>query len=133
ITVLKGTLTNVIYRVDENGSVQLDEYIFNSIIKNGTGGFKHIGKKRLSKISEITYKVGESFTMQSCDMHTVYVEKSIESAWLVQEDIPTCEYFPVSYSDMDLENWDQKGMYVEVSDGVRDLFIKDLDYKKYLK
>lgn len=133
ITVLKGVLTNIIYQLNPKGAIELDEYIFSSVIKNGYGGFKKIGTKNLVLVSEITYKKGDSFSMESCDMHTVRVPKGMESAWLVQEDVPTCDYFPVSYSDMDLERWNQLGMYQPVNDRVRDAFIGDLDYHKYLR
>jgi len=66
-------------------------------------------------------------------MHTVYVEKGLESAWLVQEDKPTCEYFPVSYSDMNLENWDQSKLYIPIPVDKAKYYIGDLEYKKYLK
>jgi len=71
ITILKGKLTNVIYRLDEDGDIELGEFVFSSAIKNGAGGFKRIGSKRLRRISETTYKNGESFSMEACDAYSV--------------------------------------------------------------
>lgn len=133
ITVLKGELTNVIYRLDDEGELELGEYEFKSVINNGQGGFTKIGNKRLTKISENTYHPGESFSMESCDMHTVFVPEGMESAWLVQEDIPSCDYFPVSYSDQDLTKWDQSLLYRPAEDVEVLWWLWGIDYEKYLR
>lgn len=128
ITVLKGELTNVIYKLDEKGRIELGEYVYESVILNGKGGFKKTGVKNLTKVSEISYQVGESFYMEACEMHTVIVPENTQAAWLVEEELPTCEYLPVSYSDRNLEQWDQTDLYIEIDDKHAALHLKGLKY-----
>lgn len=132
ITVLKGELTNVLYRLDDEGDLELGEFEYKSHILGKGGYFEYRKQQRLKMISEITYKEGESFFMESCDMHTVVVPERMESAWLVQEELPTCDYFPVSYSDQDLEEWDTVGLYLEITPEQAQKYLNGLDYQKHI-
>jgi len=122
ITVFEGELFNPIYKADINGKV-FNAFKWNSHILNGNGGFECIGTERLTLHSHIKYGAGESVTMKACELHTVFVEKGKKCVWLIEETKPTCEYFPINYSPYDLANWKPDGLYVEVSDTVKEKYI----------
>lgn len=122
IKVLEGVLYNPIYKLDENGDV-FGKFIWNSHILNGNGGFEHLGEERLSLETNHCYGKGQSVTMKSCELHTVFVGKSTRCVWLIEEHIPSCDYFPINYSNRDLTNWTPNGLYIEVGNHVRDTFI----------
>jgi hypothetical protein len=129
ITVLEGELFNPIYKIDCGGEGDLyQKFKWSSIIKNGTGGFEKLGYERLTEISRKSYTTGQSFTMQACEMHTVFINKGEICVWLIEESVPTCEYFPINYSPYNLTKWSPLGLYVEVSDDIKQQFIG-----KYLK
>ena len=122
ITVFEGELFNPIYKADINGKV-FNAFKWNSHILNGNGGFECIGTERLTLHSHIKYGAGENVTMKACELHTVFVEKGKKCVWLIEEAKPTCDYFPINYSPYDLANWKPDGLYVEVSDTVKEKYI----------
>lgn len=122
ITVLDGTLYNCLYEQSDTGYLW-GKYTWDSVILNGTGGFKFIGTELLKLTSKIPYSAGESVIMKACEMHTVFVEKGKLAVWLIEESIPTCEYFPVNYSNTDLTKWTAEGLYQEVDDETKLSFI----------
>ena len=127
ITVLDGVLYNPIYHENPLGK-SFGMFKWNSHILNGNGGFEKVGKKKLSKLSNNSYSKGESILMKACELHTVQIEKNQKCVWLIEEYKPSCEYFPINYSYDDLEKWTPDGLYIEVSDSVKDMYIG-----KYLK
>lgn len=122
ITVLDGVLMNQIFEVSETGRV-VKKFKWNSHILNGNGGFEYLGKEILIKKSYISYNKGESFSMKACELHTVKVEQNKECVWMVEESIPSCEYFPINYSIHDLENWDSSGLYIKTTEEVKQEYI----------
>lgn len=122
ITVLEGTLFNLLYEVNKDGEVY-KKYKWNSHILNGNGGFELLGEERLSSIASEAYAKGESCYMKACEMHTVFVEKGEKCIWLIEESEPTCEYIPVNYSLHDLTKWTSNGLYIEVDDETKKTFI----------
>ena len=62
--------------------------------------------------------------MKSCELHTVQVNKNQKCVWLIEEQIPSCEYFPINYSPNDLTKWNSDGLYIEVNDVYRNELIK---------
>ena len=123
ITVLDGTLYNCLYEKDENGQV-FNTYQWDSVILNGKGGFRLLGSDKLYLTSKNGYTVGETIFMKACELHTVFVEKGNKCAWLIEEEIPTCEYFPINYSNSDLTKWTSKGLYRECSERTKNKYIK---------
>jgi hypothetical protein len=123
ITVLDGILYNKIYSKDAEGE-EFMSFKWNSHILNGNGGFERVGSEKLQLERIDTLKVGDYVTMPSCELHTVYVEKGKMSAWLVEETIPTCGYFPINYSNTNLEKWTPRGLYTEVGDEVKNEYLK---------
>jgi len=122
ITVLEGTLINPIYEISENGDV-FNKYLWNSHILNGQGGFEYLEKETLKKVSQNKYGPGESITMKACELHTVKLEKGKRCVWEIQESKPTCEYLPINYSKRDLSNWSPEGLYIEVNNEIKNLYI----------
>lgn len=122
ITVLDGVLYNCLYKKSDAGQ-QFNSFIWDSVIMNGIGGFKYLGDENLSLIHKKPYSKGESFSMVACELHTVFIEQGKKCVWLVEEKIPSCDYFPVNYSNHDLSNWTPEGLYKEVPDEVRNAFI----------
>jgi len=122
ITVLEGTLYNCLYKEESNGD-RWKTFVWDSVILNGKGGFKDSGYGHLQFISKTPYKQGEEILMKACELHTVFVEKGKKCVWLIEEEIPTCEYFPLNYSNWDLTKWTPKNLYIEVSDEVKNKFI----------
>ncbi len=124
ITVLDGELYNCLYGKSNHGK-WWNRFIWDSVILNGTGGFKKDGHEKLKLISKTGYKKGESFVMKACELHTVFVKKNKKAVWFIEEEVPTCEYFPVNYSNTDLTKWSSAGLYQEVDDRIKMNFIKD--------
>lgn len=122
ITVLEGELFNELYEVSKTG-VQVNKFQWVSHILSGIGGFQYLGKARLKPVSIKGYKAYESLTMKACELHTVRVEKGKHCVWIIEEAVPTCEYFPINYSPLDLSNWNSDGLYIEVDDTVKQQYI----------
>lgn len=97
---------------------------WSSQILNGVGGFEKTGTERLvcSRIDNIL--MGDSIKMAACEMHTVYIEKGKLCAWLIEENKPTCDYFPINYSNWDLTTWNSDGLYLEVGDDIKESYLK---------
>jgi hypothetical protein len=109
LTVLDGELYNPLYEKNNRGKL-FKKFKWNSHILNGNGGFEFLGDERLAKIS-------------ACELHTIEIKKGQMCVWLIEETIPTCEYFPINYSTHDLTLWKPDGLYVEVEDAVRDIYL----------
>lgn len=122
ITVLEGELYNPIYQIHKNGEL-FKKFRWNSHILNGNGGFEYLGQERLRQLSNNKYESGEVVLMKACELHTVQIEKGKVCVWLVEESIPTCDYFPVNYSPYDLSQWTPDGLYLEVDDKVKEKYI----------
>ena len=122
ITVLEGELFNPLYEIHPDGEI-FQKYRWRSEIKEGNGGFQHLGTEKIREISNLSYKKGESTTMKACELHTVYVEKGKRCVWLIEEEIPTCDYFPINYSPYSLDGWDTKKLYIEADDRTRNCLL----------
>ena len=122
ITVLDGELFNLLYMVDKDGE-PMNKFQWVSHILNGNGGFEYLGEERLKLLSCKGYAIGDTFTLKACELHTVQVEKGNKCVWLVEETVPTCEYFPINYSPYDLSQWNADGLYLEVDDSVKEKYI----------
>lgn len=123
IRVLEGELFNPLYQISSKGDL-FNTFRWNSHILNGKGGFTLIGQERLKQISNHSYTKNQSVTMKSCELHTVQVNKNQKCVWLIEEQIPSCEYFPINYSPNDLTKWNSDGLYIEVNDVYRNELIK---------
>lgn len=123
ITILDGHLFNPIYKVSDKG-VQFKKYRWNSHILNGNGGFEYLGEENLIQVSNNKYSKGDSVTMKACELHTIQMNARQKCVWLIEETIPSCEYFPINYSVHDLEKWTPDGLYEECSDEVKDKYIQ---------
>ncbi len=128
ITVLDGELYNPMYQINENGEL-FNKYLWNSHILNCKGGFEFLGLEKLMQISNFKYSVGESIIMKACELHTVYVEKNKICVWLIEESIPTCDYFPINYSNNDLGNWNANGLYIDVEDNIKREYLSKYNLK----
>lgn len=131
IEVLEGILTNIIYiETDENDvrREKFKKYKWNSHILNGKGGFEFLGHQFLKVDLDRTksYVAGDVITMKACELHTVTVEEGMSCIWKITEAKPSCEYLPVNYSLRDLTKWSPEGLYEEVDDEVRNLYIGHL-------
>lgn len=122
ITVLEGELYNPIYELDNSGEI-FKKFLWNSHILNGKGGFEYLGQQGLKLISNLTYSAGQSVVMQSCEMHTVQINKGERCIWVIEETKPSCEYFPINYSKNDLQNWNTDGLYIECDELTKEKYI----------
>lgn len=118
ITVLDGTLNNLVYEKSPDGE-ELMSFKWNSEILNGNGGFERIGSERLKCTEVDMLGKGDYVTMPACKMHTVYVSKGEKCVWLIEEYKPTCDYFPINYSNVDLTTWTPEGLYIEVGENIK--------------
>lgn len=127
ITVLEGILVNHIYEVSDDIKRQrastLKKFKWNSHIKNGSGGFEALGEERLVLVSRTALLPGDTVIMKACELHTVSAEEGKVCVWMIEESKPTCEYFPINYSDKDLTTWSPEGLYVECDDLVKYKYI----------
>lgn len=122
ITVLGGKLTNFIYVVAENG-IEFNKYNWKSEILSGKGGFEYLGKENLFLKDIHSYIKGDSFTMKSNELHTVFIDKNKTAVWMIEELAPSFEYIPVNYSPYDLRNWTSDGLYLEANESQRLFYI----------
>jgi len=121
ITVLEGELFNPTYKV--GGNFPFNKFKWNSHILNGNGGFEYLGSENLYQSSNYSYRNGESVTMKACELHTVQIKQGKVCVWMIEESVPTCEYFPVNYSLIDLTKWTPEGLYNECNDEVKEKYI----------
>lgn len=126
IRVLKGSLHNITYAIDETGE-ELMKFKWNSVILNGAGGFEFQGHEKLKEIGNIQYSEGESVFMKACELHTVYIKEGEVCCWEIIEEVPTCEYFPFNYTKHDLSTWKSDGLYLECSDEQKNEFLKNVN------
>jgi len=133
ITVLDGYLQNLVWELtedDEPTGYQFNSYKWNSHINTGNGGFEYLGRQYL-KFSHIDHLMPDSkhlinsVTLKSCELHTVYLQKGNKCVWLIEEEIPSCEYFPINYSRRDLATWTPDGLYIEVGDDIKEKYIRE--------
>lgn len=123
ISVLEGELYNPIYEISPKKGIYMNKYKWNSHILNGKGGFEDLGVEVLVRKSNKKYKSGDDVFMKACELHTVQIEKGKKCVWLIEESIPSCEYFPINYSIYDLSKWSPDELYVEVGDDVKEKYI----------
>lgn len=102
----------------------LQTFDWQSQIKTGAGGFKRIGDKTLCVTQ---YRLLDEFmspkNMQSCELHTVFVQKHEISAWIITESEPSCGYDSLNYSNVNLEKWSPKGLYQKPTEKeIKDIF-----------
>lgn len=127
ITVLDGEIYNPIYEVVENTdplAFQIKKFKWNSHILNGKGGFEYLGEELLKQTSNIKYSKGDMVSMKACELHTVFIEKDQKAVWLIEESVPSCEYFPINYSHKELTNWKSTGLYIEVEDDIKRKYVE---------
>lgn len=132
ITVISGLLVNRRYELSEYGQ-EYNSFKWNSHILNGNGGFIREGSERIGLIWEDYLVPFQTFEMKSCELHTVFVDKGETCAWIIEEQRPTCGYNPINYSNWDLEKWDRSGLYIEVSDEVKEAMVGHYIKSDYLK
>jgi hypothetical protein len=77
-------------------------------------------------VSNNYYKKGESVIMNSCELHSVFVEKGHKCVWKITESPNSCDYNSINYSKKDLTNWTSEGLYVEVGDDVKEEYLKNI-------
>lgn len=123
ITILDGELFNPLYLIDDENGDEFKMFQWSSHIRDGVGGFKSMGNARLRQVSNNIYGKGDYTFMKACELHTVQIQKGQMCVWLIEEDIPTCEYFPINYSRRDLSKWTADGLYKEVGDDIKHQYI----------
>mgnify|MGYP000861214368 FL=1 len=123
ITILEGVLCNLLYSV---GKGELfNTYIWKSHILSGEGKFKFIGYNELKLISNISYTKGQSFYMNSLELHTVFVEQFETCVWMIEEFKPTYPYLGLNFSKNNLSDWSSKGLYIECDEQIKHQYLKD--------
>lgn len=123
ITVLEGELFNPIYKVNPQGDL-FKKFVWQSeILNKDKGGFKLLGEERLVQVSNFSYTKGQFVIMEACELHTVQVEAGKMCAWIIEESKPSCDYFPVNYSNNDLESWKPEDLYLECDEQTKQQYI----------
>lgn len=122
ITVLEGELYNPLYKISNDGQLY-KMFKWNSHILNGNGGFEYRGHEKLTELSNLRHHSGDVIKMKACELHTIQIEKEKQCIWLIEESMPTCDYFPINYSPYDLTKWTPEGLYREVDDNVKQQYI----------
>lgn len=122
IIVLEGTLHNLIYHKHPLGA-NYKAFQWNSVILNGKGGFEYIKDESLLLTNCHKLTVGKIEVMKACELHTVYVKRNEICSWIIEESVPTCDYFPINYSNHDLSNWNSEGLYIETTEKVKQQYI----------
>lgn len=115
LKVVHGTLTNI--QVQESDfkrlNFSIDKYLYKSKISKGEMKFDHIGSVYLQHLETNILKMGSSLFMHASDIHTVSVDKGKKCAWLVFEGKEDKNYVPYCYSNSDLNNINDSGLYIK--------------------
>lgn len=123
IEVLDGTIYNHNFSL-ERKDMEWNKYKWNSEILHGKGGFEYLGKQKigLANVNRLTKR--SKIKLEACQLHTISIMKGTKAVWKITETIPTCEYFPINYTNADLSNWSSEGLYIEVGDDIKKQYLQ---------
>jgi len=108
-----GDFQNITTRVATDlhqSDILLDSFMWTSYINTGTGKFEPTGTERLLKPVSNLYRDSRA-SMRADDLHTVFVERNTQAAWLVFEGREDPNYNAASYSNANLVNFTTHGLY----------------------
>lgn len=98
-----GIIYNWMVKLNEQGELAMDEFLYDSsIIGNGTG-FRYQKKARLTTHALNVIGPNQMVGMNAHKLHTVGVRKNACAAWIVREGKEDFEYKPLCYSNANLE------------------------------
>ena len=108
-----GHFQNITTRIAQDlhqSDILLDSFKWTSYINTGKGNFEPTGTERLLKPVSNIYEDRRA-CMRADDLHTVFVERNTEAAWLVFEGREDPDYNALSYSNVDLGKFTTDGLY----------------------
>jgi hypothetical protein len=108
---IKGILFNWEVVEDDNGSIELQKYIYHSKITEGDLSFEKIGTGKLRTTCHRYVNEGEAVFMKADQIHTVACEKNKLCAWLVYEGKEDKSYKPYCWTHSNVNNIDYSQLY----------------------
>lgn len=116
IRPLYGDITNIIVEFASNGPIQVAQWLYESAIRDGRGGFRATDQWVRLAIKQLDYlrsDFGDSVDMRADVMHTVEVKRGECAAWIVEEGEADPDYRPYAYSAADLSQIDWSQLYLK--------------------
>lgn len=116
LDVVHGTIDNLVAdHTGSFGSSSYAEFIFDSKIKGGSGGFRKTKAVTDIEFMDVNrlgdYSLEKSIFLPANVLHTIWVPMGEKAAWFVYEGKEDPDYKPICYSNADLENFDASDMY----------------------
>lgn len=111
---LFGRVINWRVEKDEHGSIEADEFQYQSAITHGKIGFSKIGKQRLRTFS--FEPLSEDVFMRAQDIHTIVAPEGKWAAWFALEGRENPEHDNHCFSMTDVSKEDFSGFYKPVSE-----------------
>lgn len=120
--------------IDHSMRWKLDEFLYKSpITKNEEGIFEKVGKAHiwyggcnvLEPEADSEHGIDRIVNLKASDIHSVFVKKGQEAAWVVYEGKEDPDYSPICYSNADLTKFDKSGMYQKMDENYLDNLLKE--------
>ena len=111
-----GTIMNWEMKVVPTGRFKIDRFLYTSGITEGEMGFKKDGEDVLQTKKKTYLKWGQTVSMPAEAIHTVACAEDTLCAWLVYEGEENPDYIPYCWSNSNLEESTQKGLYIQPSE-----------------
>lgn len=127
LLVVAGSITN--YECVEGKGISLAEYLYSSPITGQAGFFAKQRDAELTVVETTHIFQGQSISLLPRQLHTVFVEKGTESAWVVEESGEDPNYVPRCFSNAPLESFSFDGLYRPMSNETLDSILEYLESK----
>lgn len=128
LNTIKGQFENLQFTI--NPSLQNEfftRYLYSSPITGKAGYFVKQGVSSLKLLERKVVKIGNSISLSSKQLHTVYLEKGKQAAWLVEESDENPFYKAECYSNAKLELFSFDGMYRPMTSETLEEIVEYLD------
>jgi len=124
IECVQGEVVNdeIIEHID--GNWLFDKYMYQSAIRNGKGGFEKLGKSTFKQGALKVLKKDRSAYLPAQSIHTVFVNRGCDAAWLVYEGLENDNYVPYCYSTKELESETFDGLYLKPTENDIKILLK---------
>jgi hypothetical protein len=111
---IKGSLTNFEFEQFPKSTgicTPVNKWVYQSQITNGETIFSLEGMERLVLTKNFLFTKGSVRQMQANQLHTVWVNRGVEAAWLVYEGAEDPTYIPYCWSNVELDKCDFSNLY----------------------
>ena len=117
IDMIKGSALNKKIKCDPAGNETLKKFLYDKSVeeKKISNGFKYIGNENVSFIENKRIDSGNYISMDSTELHDMFIEKGETAAWLVYTSKKDKNYTPHIWSNADLDQLDTSDFYKKMT------------------